>query len=391
MTRTVLEALAKGMAGAEHLTTEDRKAEMLEAIKAVARERERFMAEMLSFTINLHGGYFGIFTIMELPCLGPDDVIPAEPFWKIAQDYVFEDFTKYFMSNCPAGLVIQELDYLGQATSVFAKDAAKQGPLGMGSKNPYVNAILELLQDDYKGWRVRPGKGSSGGWADQKRYNFRKNDALGICPTGDLQLLEVTTVGRVLEGNMQIVEKTALLNALGKQLSFIFIDQPLKVPMPSLIARPSPWKPPRFDTVEVTRTRDQYTYICFEPTNDPARVPIRREGVILYEVHQVQLQRVPQNVPAEARQKLLDAIKRLPPNLTPEEAKKRGERHAQDNPDLVRWLQSLGENLAKAAFAIILAIVVGALVWEAAATAAALAFIVGFVTVALNRNRESRS
>jgi hypothetical protein len=177
---------------------------------------------------------------MELPCLGRDDVIPAEPFWKIAQDYVFEGFSKYFMSNCPAGLVIQELDYLGQATSVFAKDAAKQGPLGMRFKNPYVNAILELLQEDYKGWRVRPGKGSSSGWADQKRYNFRKNDALGICPTGDLQLLEVTTLGGVLEGNMQIVEKTALLNALGKQLSFTFIDQPLKVPMPSLIARPSP-------------------------------------------------------------------------------------------------------------------------------------------------------
>jgi hypothetical protein len=95
-------------------------------------------------------------------------------------------------------------------------------------------------------------------------------------------------------------------------------------------------------------------------------------------------------VPAEARQKLLDTIRRLPPNLIPEEAKKRGERHAQDNPDLVRWLQSLGENLAKS-FAIILAIVVAALVWEAAATAAAVAFIVGFVTVALNRNRETRS
>ena len=93
---------------------------------------------------------------------------------------------------------------------------------------------------------------------------------------------------------------------------------------------------------------------------------------------------------AEARKKLLDAIKRLPPNLTPEEGKKRGQRHAEDNPDLVRWLQSLGEIALAAAFAIIMAIVLVA-AWEAAAAGATVAFIAGFVTVALNRNRETRS
>jgi hypothetical protein len=45
MTRTVSEAIAQGMAAAEHLTSEERKDEMLEAIKAVARSRETFMAD----------------------------------------------------------------------------------------------------------------------------------------------------------------------------------------------------------------------------------------------------------------------------------------------------------------------------------------------------------
>ena len=315
---------------------------------------------------------------MGLPCLGADNVIPAEPFWKIAQNYVFEAFSEYFTSICPGGIVIQELDYLGQATTPFAKDVGRQGPLGMGSKNPYINAILEMLQDDYKGWRVRPGQGSSSGWPDLKRYNFRKNDALGICATGRLQLLEVTTAGNVLEGNRQILEKTALLNALGKQLSMTLATQPLKVPMPHIDAGPFPWTPPPGSIKEVARTQDQVSYICFEPTNDPSRVPVRQPGVILYEVHKLELKRVPQPVPAEDRQKLLDAIKRLPPNLTPEEAKKYGARHAKENPGLVSWLKGLGVELA-VAVAIILTIVLVAAFWELAAI---LAFVVGFVTAA---------
>jgi hypothetical protein len=42
---TVSEEIAKGMAGAEELTSEDRKTEMLEAIKTVAKEKLIFTAD----------------------------------------------------------------------------------------------------------------------------------------------------------------------------------------------------------------------------------------------------------------------------------------------------------------------------------------------------------
>jgi hypothetical protein len=267
------------------------------------------------------------------------------------------------MSICPGGIVLQELDYLGQATSVFAK------PLGLGVQNPFVNAILQILQDDYK---------------REKRFSFRKNDALGICPSGRMQLLEVTTVPRVAAANQQILEKTALLNSLGKQLSLTLATKPLKVPMPQVDAGPSPWTPPRGSVKEVARTNDQVTYICFEPTNDPARVPSRLPGVILYEVHRLQLQPVPQTVPAPERQKLLDAIKTLPPNVTPEEAKKYGERHAKDNPGLVRWLQGLGVKFVVAVGIILAIIVAAAFFWELAAI---LAFVMAFATAAEANNQ----
>ena len=296
---------------------------------------------------------------MILTCLGPNNVLPSdETMGAIAQASVFEDFCKYFMSICPGGIVIQELDYLGQATSVFAK------PLGMGVQNPFINAILQILQDDYK---------------REKRFSFRKNDALGICPSGRLQLLEVTTVPRVAAGNQQILEKTVLLNSLGKQLSLTLATKPIKVPMPQVDAGPSPWTPPRGSIKEVTRTTDQVTYICFEPTNDPARVPNRLPGVILYEVHRLKLERAPQNMPALDRQKLLDAIKALPPNLTPEEAKKYGERHVKDNPGLVRWLQGLSVDLVVAVGIILAIVLAAAFLWELAAI---LAFVAAFVTAA---------
>jgi hypothetical protein len=44
-TVTVSEAIAQGMAAAEHLTSESRKDEMLEAIKAVAREKGTFIVD----------------------------------------------------------------------------------------------------------------------------------------------------------------------------------------------------------------------------------------------------------------------------------------------------------------------------------------------------------
>jgi hypothetical protein len=129
---------------------------------------------------------------------------------------------------------------------------------------------------------------------------------------------------------------------------------------------------------------DQVTYICFEPTNDPVRVPNRLPGVILYDVHRLKLEPVPQTVPALDRQKLLDAIRALPPNLTPEEAQKYGQRHVKDNPGLVRWLQSLGVDLV-VAFGIILAIVLAAaFFWELAAI---LAFVMAFVAAAEARNQ----
>ena len=301
---------------------------------------------------------------MTLTCLGPDNVLPAdETMGAIAQAYVFEGFSKYFMSICPGGIVIQELDYLGQATSVFAK------PLGMGVQNPYVNAILQIIQDDYK---------------REKRFSFRKNDALGICPSGRAQLLEVTTVPRVAAGNQQILEKTALLNSLGKQLSLTLATKPIKIPMPQVDAGPSPWTPPRGSVKEVTRTTNQVTYICFEPTGDPARVPTRLPGVILYEVHRLQLERVPQAVPALDRQKLLDAIQALPPNLTPEEAKKYGERHVKDNPGLVRWLQSLGVDLVAAVGVVLAIVLAAAFVWELGVI---LAFVLAVVTAAEAKNQ----
>ena len=179
-----------------------------------------------------------------MPNCIPSTVIPSnKEFGTAVQLDVFRLFKKYFTSICPGAEVISELDYKGYALTIFAK------PLGTGSSNPYINAILEMLQDDYKG---------------ENRFSFRKNDALGICPSnGRLQLIEVTTAGNVAEANRQILEKTALLNSLAKQLSLALANNPLRVPMPHMTAAPSPWTPPRDYITEIVRTQDQITFGCY--------------------------------------------------------------------------------------------------------------------------------
>jgi hypothetical protein len=286
-------------------------------------------------------------------------VIPSnKEFAAVVQLDVFRLFKQYFMSICRGAEVISELDYKGYATTIFAK------PLGTASSNPYINAIFELLQDDYKG---------------ENQFSFRKNDALGICPSnGRLQLIEVTTADNVLSANRQILEKTALLKSLAKQLSQSLATKPLRVPMPYMDAGPSPWTPPPGYVTQISKSQDQITFGCYEPTNDPARVPSRLQGVILYEIHRQKLERVPETAPVVELEKFRQAIKTLPPNVTPEEAKRRGARHVDENPGLARWLQSLGEGLV-VLVGILLAAVILLAGWELAAV---LAFITAFVTAA---------
>jgi len=321
---------------------------------------------------------------MALPCLGPIDVIPStKEIGLEAQQYVFRRFEEYFTSLRPDGFVIQEVDYLGLATTVFAKDAARQGALGLGSKNPVVNAFLQLLRDRYKGGGgivpKAPGP-LSARWPDLQRFTFRKNDALGICASQSLlELLEVTTVTNVLDANSQILEKQRLLTSLAKELSYQLAAQFPNFPTPMLWVEGSRWTLPPETTyvIQKLRTEDSITYVCFEPTY---RVPIRKQGVILYEVHRVKAERVPQTLPSEIRQKLIDEIRKFPPNLTPEEAKKRGRQYAKDNPDLGRWVLDLDVGI-KVAFAILLGIVlvVLAVIAFLDAIPAIMAFLAGIV------------
>jgi hypothetical protein len=188
----------------------------------------------------------------------------------VAELRAFFSFMVNFKARFPNGIVLHELEFMAATTFAPLQPGPIQFPGGR-----LINAFLGTLTTDFRKWL--------------KGRDFRKPDAMGIIEEGPssilVELLEVTTIGRRQAAITQLRDKIDTL----KTTVNLILNEQLQSSV-GVNARATDWQPQSFemqcpssrgpDPNEIAR------WICFDPTfREPAAPP----GVVLYEVHVLEL------------------------------------------------------------------------------------------------------
>lgn len=217
---------------------------------------------------------------MAFLCLGDQNISPTYYEAEAAQLRIEQLYTPWFLSLHPGGIVISELEYMGATT--FAPRSP--GPLQFPG-NPTLSMIMEALTTDFRRFI-----------ADR---DYRKCDIMGISGFGDYaELLEVTTVGRFSAGARQIRDK---LDTLRNTVNEVYAAS-LNVDWQASFWLPNPESPFELYMFLPSRKPKEVRYLCYEPTFRMCLTP----GVVLYEVHSLELDKVPVTVkvPEDIAEKL---------------------------------------------------------------------------------------
>ncbi|MBO0912140.1 MAG: hypothetical protein J2P13_10130 [Acidobacteria bacterium] len=280
-------------------------------------------------------------------CLGEPQLSPDQMMAKAAQEFVVTWFKNYFLGIHPTGIVISELEYRARTTIPFGKDTGLRVP-----QQPGLDALLQALQDDFRNW--------------SKNFDYRKCDVLGLSGDGiQAELLEVTTGFNATSAITQLAQKLDILNRTVEKVHNL-----------RLRAYPSGWRPNQAQKFrEYSHNGEQITYICYEPTFRLQAPP----GVILYEMHRLELKKVP--VPVEAPQGAADRLRQavLAGAHALEDLAAHAKAFLKANPDIANWIGAL---LAVCAVAVVIVAIIVLIAPAVAGVLAAMALAVALVGAA---------
>jgi len=276
-------------------------------------------------------------------CLGQPQLSPDQTMALAAQLYAYTGFRDFFVKYHPGGIVISELEYLGKSRVPFGPTRGLSIP-----SNPAQDKMMKAFQQDFRNW-VKP-------------FDYRKCDAMGLSADGiQAELLEVTTGDNKPAAEQQLIDKLNILN-----------NSVAKIHNSQFRAYASSWKPRSLQKFrEYKQDENEITYICFQPTYRLKAPP----GVVLYEMHRVQLKNVTVPVPAPA-----GAAKRLqqvvPAGSGSQDPAAPAKQLLGANPDIRQWILTL---LGVCALAVVIAAIIILLAPAAAALLAAFAFAAALV------------
>ena len=207
-----------------------------------------------------------------------------------AETAAYIQFEKDFKSRHKGGIVLNQLTYKLITTPTDTD----------------IQFVLEALQEDFKNWWSSTNMSREGG--------YRKPDGLGISPGARIiELIEVKPYHSYQAGVTQLNEMISLidfsLRAHYDKKSLREGMSPSYNPNYAVTIKGSPWK---FSNdgltipLPVDAATGEIAWICFRPTLRQAGV----DGVVLYEIHNIEKNRYQQKIPDDVAKRLKEAYER---------------------------------------------------------------------------------
>lgn len=237
-----------------------------------------------------------------------------EPEWAESAAYV--QFEKYFKEKYKGGVVLGQLTYQSISTP----------------RDPTVQFIIDAMQTYFRNWWSKTNPSNEGG--------HRKPDGLGISPDGRvIEVIEVKPHDRLKNGREQLGDMIEILRDGLRRHHYEQTLKNISAPNPDnfITIKGSSWKPEK-QGLEVPLLGNldiEIAWICFKPT---LRIQDKDDGVVLYEIHHIERDKVKQRIPDEVAKRLAEAFakKRMADNWNPFI-----QEHLRANPEDVAFINAL--------------------------------------------------